>query len=302
MVALILLPQICRACACGCGIFEVGTATMIPQGTGGLFYIEYDYQDQNQNWSGSHSAPAADNPDKEIRTSFYTMGLQYMFNRNWGIQAELPVDNRYFQTTGGASGTDIVSLNWTDIGDMRIQGIYTGFLPDQSLGILFGAKLPTGNDTENDFFGDIDRDSEIGTGSTDILLGAFYRNNLTQDGKIDWFTQINFDLPVLSRNNYRPGLESDAALGIYYNGLAIRHLSITPIGQILGSVRARDTGAESANPVASGYERIFLSPGIEFDLHPVMLYADVELPVYEHITGNQLVASNLFKMIVSYRF
>jgi hypothetical protein len=54
--------------------------------------------------------------------------------------------------------------------------------------------------------------------------------------------------------------------------------------------------------VQSGYERVLLSPGIEFDLHPVMVYADVEIPVYIHTTGDQLIAGTLFKMIVSYHF
>ena len=30
-------------------------------------FLNYDYQDQNQNWSGNSTAPAANNGDKEIR-------------------------------------------------------------------------------------------------------------------------------------------------------------------------------------------------------------------------------------------
>jgi hypothetical protein len=33
-----------------------------------------------------------------------------------------------------------------------------------------------------------------------------------------------------------------------------------------------------------------------------MLYADVELPVYQRFTGDQLSAAYLVKMIVSYKF
>jgi hypothetical protein len=295
-------PNICRGCACGCGIFEVGTSSMLPTGTGGIAYIEYDYQDQKINWSGNSPAPAADNPDKEIRTNFVTFGLQYMFDRSWGVQAEVPVDNRFFKTTGGPTGDDIVSFNWTTIGDIRIEGIYTGFFPDQSAGITFGAKLPTGNFTQDDAFGDIDRDSEIGTGSTDIMFGGFYRNNLTADGRWDWFAQLDFDLPVLIQDQYRPGDEVDGAVGIYYNALSIGRVGITPIAQILASARGEDSGANSANPVASGYERVLLSPGIEIDLHPVMLYADIEVPVYQRYTGDQITAPFLAKVILSYRF
>ncbi len=39
---------------------------------------------QNKNWSGTSKAPAANNDDKDIRSNFYTAGVQYMFNRDWG--------------------------------------------------------------------------------------------------------------------------------------------------------------------------------------------------------------------------
>src|SRR5579863_1788744 len=79
-----LSPTTTWACACGCGVFEVGTAGMMPTDQGGIAYIEWDTMDQNQNWSGGHAAPAANNGDKDIRTDFYTAGLQYLFNRDWG--------------------------------------------------------------------------------------------------------------------------------------------------------------------------------------------------------------------------
>jgi hypothetical protein len=301
LLAIIAAPALCQACACGCGIFEVGTSSMFPTGAGGTAYIQYDFQDQNVNWSGNNPSPAANNSDKDLRTNFLTLGVQYMFNRDWGVQAELPFANRYFRTASDVTG-NIASLNWTTIGDARIEAIYTGFSPDQSAGLTFGAKLPTGNFTHNDAFDDIDRDTEIGTGSTDILIGGFYRHNITTDGRWNWFAQLNFDLPVLIQDAYRPGDEVDGALGIYFNGLTLGRVGITPIAQIIAAARAEDTGANSANPVASGYERVLLSPGIEINLHPIMVYADVELPVYERFTGEQLAASYLVKMVVSYKF
>jgi len=275
---------------------------MFPEGTGGQVYLEYDYQDQTRNWSGTSSAPADNNPDREIRTHFVTAGLQYMIDRSWGLQVEVPYDDRYFKTTGGASGSDIVSLNWASLGDIRVEGIYTGFSPDMSTGVNFGFKLPTGDYTHNDAFGDIDRDSELGTGSTDILLGGFHRGNLPGDIGLTWFSQALLDLPVITRNDYRPGLELDAAAGIYYQGWLIHHLKITPLAQVIGSERTSDQGANASHPVASGYQRIMLSPGIEFDMHPVSFYADVEVPVFQDFRGNQLVAPWLLKATMSYHF
>ena len=78
-------------------------------------------------------------------------------------------------------------------------------------------------------------------------------------------------------------------------------MSIAPVAQAIVSERTKDYGA-AANSPNSGYTRLLLSPGVEFHLHPVKLYADVEVPVFEHVNGNQLVAPLLFKLSLSYMF
>jgi hypothetical protein len=299
---LAMAPSAALACACGCGIYEVGTSAMIPTGSGMMAFLDYDFQDQNRNWSGDSGAPAADNGDKDIRTSWYTLGLQDMFTRSWGIRLELPYEDRHFVTTGGATGNDLVALDYSGVGDIRIEGIYTGFSPDLSTGLDFGLKLPTGSYTTNDAYQDIDRDSEIGSGSTDILLGGFDRFGLGYDTGWSGFSQALLDLPVLTRAQYRPGAEFDASVGAYYDRFSIGRLRISPIGQIKLSVRSRDTGANSANPVASGFARLLAAPGLEIDAHPLKVYADVELPLYYHFRGDQLVAKTLFRINVSYMF
>lgn len=290
------------ACACGCGVFDVGTSAMFPTGQGGIAYLEFDYQNQNQNWSGSSSAPSTNNGDKNITTQYYTAGLQYMFNRSWGIQAELPFWNRSFKTDTnfGSSPPNVVSTQWSDIGDVRVEGIYTGFSDDLSTGINFGIKLPSGDDNFNSAV--VDRDSQIGTGSTDALLGGFHRGNLTADNNWTWFVQALLDQPVLTRGDYRPGSEIDTALGVDYNGFMLGNTMITPVAQVIASERTRDSGSASASPAASGYQRILLSPGVEVDLDPIMLYADAEFRTYDHVKGNQLTAPVLFKLIAGYRF
>jgi len=305
VIALLLLaltPQRALGCACGCGVFEVGTSAMLPTAEGGMLFFNDDYQDQNHNWSGTSRAPADNNDDKEIRTNFFTSGVQYLFDRSWGVQIEVPYVTRSFKTTGGASGDDPVSLRWSQLGDIRLQGSYTGFSPDLSSGLTFGVKLASGSHTHNDAYGDIDRDSEIGTGSTDLLIGGYRRGTLAAAPNWGWFVQGNLDQPVLISDGYRPGLELDAAAGFHYDGWTAGGVLVSPIAQVIGSDRARDSGPNSADPVASGYQRLFLSPGIELNLHPVRVYADVEFPVYQHMTGNQLVAPVLVKVSASYHF
>jgi hypothetical protein len=298
LLAGMLAPSVVHACACGCGVFDVGTSSMFPTlGENGMAYLQYDYQDQNRNWHGTSKAPAADNDDKEISTDFVSLGVQYMFNNRWGAQVEVPYDYRTFRTDLG--GGDIASRNWSQLGDIRVEGIYTGFFADQSAGVTFGLKLPTGDfNYDSDV---VDRDSQIGTGSTDILLGGFYRGNITKDENWDWFAQGLLDVPTLTQDQYRPGVELDTAAGIDYKGFSLGRVRISPVAQAIFSYRSSDSDA-NADPDNSGYERLMLSPGIEFHLHPVKIYADAEFPVLQNFNGDQLAAPVLFKISVSYMF
>jgi hypothetical protein len=297
LLAGVLVPGMAFGCACGCGIFEVGTSSMFPSGEGGMAYVNYAFQNQNQNWSNNSSAPAANNPDKHIETDFITPGLQYMFNRSWGMQVELPFAYRYFKTE--AAPNQVAATTWGSLGDIRLEGIYTGFSDDLSTGVNFGLKLPTGNDNYNPSV--VDRDTQIGSGSTDILLGGFHRGNLSEKYRLDWFSQAQLDIPTLTQAQYRPGFELDAAAGIDYRGWALGRANIAPVAQVLFSERTKDYGA-AANSPNSGYTRVLLSPGIEIHLHPVKIYADAEVPVFQNVNGNQLVAPVLVKVGVSYMF
>lgn len=271
---------------------------MLPSGQGGMAFLNYDFQDQNRNWEGTATAPDENNSDKEIRTDFFSFGLQYMVNYNWGIEAELPYDYRTFKTADPAG--NLITRSWSQVGDIRLRGIYTGFSPDLSAGLTFGLKLPSGSYTHDPEV--VDRDTQLGTGSTDILLGGFYRHNLTRNGKLDWFAQADLDAPILIQAGYRPGVELDAATGVYYNGWSIGSVRIAPVAQAIVSDRTRDTGINAASPAASGYQRVLLSPGIEVDFHPVRLYADVEFPIYQNFTGDQLAAPVLFKFSFNIMF
>ncbi len=240
LLAGVLTPGAAWACACGCGVFEVGTSSMFPTGAGGMAFLNYDYQDQNRNWSGTSSADAANNDDKKIETDFVTLGLQYMFNRSWGAQLELPYDFRNYK--GVDDDGNPVNRRWETLGDIRLKAIYTGFSEDLSSGLTLGVKLPTGSISRDADV--VDRDTQIGTGSTDVLFGGFHRARFGSS-RWNWFGQAELDLPVLKSGDYRPGLEVDAAAGVYYDGLSLGRVRISPVAQVIGSWRGRDNGADA---------------------------------------------------------
>lgn len=294
-LAALLAPNRAFACACGCGVFEVGTASMLPTHPGGMAFVEYDELNQNRNWSRYSRGSDDDNADKLLRTNFFTAGVQYMVNRSWGLQAELPYWNRTFRTTDD-SGAPLASVH-SAVGDIRLRGIYTGFSGDMSSGLTFGLKLPTGDFS----FPDFDRDTEIGTGSTDLLLGAFRVGRVPSALGWAWFANAVLDQPVLTAGGYRPGGELDAAIGGYYDRTRLGDVTVAPVAQLVGSHRLRDSGT-LGHFTDSGYDRILLAPGLEFDTALVRVYGDVGFPLYQYVHGNQLVAKALFKLNVGYRF
>jgi hypothetical protein len=291
-------PNQSFACACGCDVFAVGGPPLMQRTAGGAAFVEYDFMDQDHNWSGGSSAPSGENADKEIRTHFVTAGVQYMFNHSWGMMAEAPVWNREFRTEN-AAGDGVDAFNHTALGDIRLVGVYTGLSHDMSTGLMLGVKLPTGDWKYPGF----DRDTEIGTGSTDILVGAYHTGALGRDGAWGYFVQVLWDAPVASQGGYAPGQEFDGAAGVSYNGatLAGGKVKVAPVLQLIGSARTADRGPAS-NAGNSGYERLMISPGVEVDAGAWRVYGDVEIPLYQRVNGDQLTASELFKLVVSRRF
>ena len=137
---LALAPAASFACACGCGVFEVATGAVPSAARGLSLFFEYDFMDQNRNWSGTSSAPASANEDKEIKTDFFTAGAQYVFDQDWSVKLEAPYWNRAFTTDTGAG---IATFRHSALGDIRLTGIYSGLSDDMTTGVIFGVKLPT---------------------------------------------------------------------------------------------------------------------------------------------------------------
>ena len=303
VLAALLMPSLfllttrnAGACACGCGVFDTGTLWNFPQGPGGMVYTEYAFSSQSHNWSNLGPSAAANNDDKLIQTSWMIGGFQYFFNRDWGFELQVPTASRIFAHNSDDAGS-VVNNNWYTLGDMRLIGYYTGLLKNMNTGLQFGLKLPTGTWNQ----AGVDRDTQIGTGSTDLLLGFYTHHHFVPGSNFNWFAQSMFDLPMATQAGYRPGVELDSAVGFYVDGIHLGKVQIQPLGQMLVSNRASDQGP-NANPQNSGYQRVLLSPGFQIDIHPIRIYADAELPVIQSVVGQQLISQCMVKVNVSYMF
>lgn len=295
--ALALAPGLATACACGCGMFQVGMPGLgLPTKSGGNVNLQMTFLDQDAAMQGSSKIPLSQSPDQRIRTTFYDLNTQYQFSRSWGMMMTVPYWQRSFDTDAnfGNGPARIVEAKVNTLSDIRIMGLYTGFSPDMSSGLIFGMKLPTGTYNAPGF----DRDTQPGTGSTDLLLGGY---RLGQERRWGWFLQGMLRSAVSTRDDYRPGNSLHLVFGMHYDGF--RYSShITPMLQINATVRQADTGINS-NTLNSGLKTLYLAPGALIDLgRHWQANANIYAPLYQHVNGIQLVPRQIASAGLTYNF
>ncbi|WP_266158256.1 transporter [Dyella silvatica] len=326
LFALGLLPQAAHACAtCGCTL-STDAATGYSTAAGWRINLDYTFIDQDQLRHGSGkaspaqvvnqpSAPALGGGEieKDTINRYINASATYRFNADWGVTAVLPYVLRSHATygtqlqpyTSAATAPDQVSsVHVAGIGDAKILGSYQGFLPTHNLGVQFGIKLPTGHyggqDSDGNFVGhpttfsrgpslgqSLDTSLQAGTGSTDLIVGAYYYQPVSEN--FDAFVNGQFQAAVKEKldapgANYRPGNLTSVSVGLRYEA----HADWVPQVQINWFHKSADQGALADTPDTEGTVA-YLSPGISGSLSKnLQLYAFVQVPIYSHLQGYQL--------------
>ena len=289
------------ACAaCGETLSKDWGSQGISSATGFSADLSYSYINQDQLRYGKNTAsttqinvllPSGQEVEDYTTTRKTTASLNY-YAEKWGVSAQLP----YIQRTHGTFGnfppgdyTDYSSSSDSGLGDIRIIGRYTGFSEHKTVGIIAGLKLPTGNTDANFNAGagagtPLDRSLQIGTGSTDLILGGFVTGAI---GEYGWFAQGTVQHAVKTKSiageYYRPG---DAYLG----NVGIRHAkfgaAFTPMLQLNLIHRRADDVAGSQ---LDGGTLTYLAPGASFRLGGgTSAYGFIQLPIYQNVYGLQL--------------
>ena len=314
--ALALLPftaiNDALACAaCGCTLSRDWGTQGISATPGFTADLSYDYINQNQQRYGSGAASAAKISElwlagQEIEdytvTRTTTAALNYTSD-TWGANIQLPFVQRTHGTygdnaTSASSSPDYSSYASSSdnaIGDTRIIARYTGFSADKTAGIIAGLKLPTGstNANFNDGITPLDRSLQIGTGSTDVILGGFLTGTIEEYG---WFAQGTVQHAVATKTiagqDYIPGDAYSLNTGIRYAKFGAR---FTPMLQLNYIHRQPDSGA-AATPAdaltggaGSGGRLLYLAPGALLRIGGgTSVYGFVQLPVYQYVNSLQL--------------
>ena len=186
-------------------------------------------------------------------------------------------------------GPELEQWRFKRLGDVRVIGRYQfAGIPEQdyAAGVQFGLKLPTGSTNVRNGDGALaERTLQPGSGTTDLILGAYYNAPLGKSGG-SWFVQGMATSALNSHDDYRPGATLSLSTGLNY-ALNDR---VSALLQLNVSHKRRDRGAQ-AEPETSGSTQAFISPGISVALtHSARLYGFVQLPVYQKVNGIQLTA------------
>ena len=133
----------------------------------------------------------------------------------------------------------------------------------------------------------LDTSLQAGTGSTDLIAGAYGYRAVSQD--FDAYARVQYQAAVahkLDREgaDFRPGNQLSATIGIRYEA----NPRIVPQLQLNLVRKSRDTGA-LADTLDSAGTTAWLSPGVAVGLRgKVQAYAFAQFPVYSRLDGYQL--------------
>lgn len=310
--ALALLPLIAmnnaQACAaCGDTLSKDWGTQGVSTHPGFTADLSYSYVNQNQQRYGSGTASSAfisnfqqANGGQEVEdytvTRTTTASLNYSSD-TWGVNTQLPYVQRTHGTFGTTdlTGTSYASSSDNSIGDVRVIGRYSGFSADKTAGVIAGIKLPTGSTNANfsDGVTPLDRSLQIGTGSTDLILGGFFTGTIDEYG---WFAQGTVQHAVATKTiggqDYTPGDTYSLNTGIRYAKFGAK---FTPMLQLNFINRRPDSGTAATPPdaltggPATGGTLVYLAPGASFRVGGgTSVYGFIQLPIYQNVNSLQL--------------
>jgi len=292
--SLLLAAFQAQACgACGCTLNSDWASQGYGVRPGWRFDLRADYFNQDELRMGTKAVgrgtfefPNEQEIQEKTLNRNLTATLDYSPSPDWGVALLVPVFHRYHATVAEGD-TDPSFSRASGLGDVRVLGRYQGFSEDHHFGLQLGLKLATG-DTKQTFNAGaqagapLDRGLQLGTGTTDLLFGAYAFGNLAED----WgcFGQVLFQKPLAEKDGFRPGDGVNANLGVRYMGWR----GIAPHLQVNVRAEQRESGV-NADVANSGATLVYLSPGVTVEAGPAMqVYAFVQVPVAQRVNGLQI--------------
>lgn len=269
--------------------------------------LRYEYMDQDQPMQGSHKVGVGE--VRQHHDEVYTVNrnwfgiFDYTFDPYWGVNVSAPFLDRDHYHVHNHHGEQVdEKWDYNEWGDIRVVGRRQWVMEGEGsagfAGLTFGVKLPTGDfDVKNSEGEEAERSLQPGTGTTDLILGAYYSHVAAEHG-LSWFAQAQGQRATMERDGFRPGSKLVGDVGGRYE--ATDRLGV--MLQLNGSLVGRDQGNQ-AEPEDSGGRYLFISPGASYAVAKgVQVYGFAQFPLYQKVNGVQLTAEQAFVGGLSMRF
>jgi hypothetical protein len=305
-----MFPFHATACSsCGCNAGTEWFAGTEARGPGLALDLRYDFVNQNQLRLGRSPVPTAglttgdigNEIQKGTLTHFYTLGADYVFGPHWGLNLQVPIPVRLHETVAEGDDPSISATDDRGVGDVRLVGRYQETFGRHAVGLQFGVKLPTGGfhktfDSGPQTGEPLDRGLQLGSGTTDLILGVYDIGALGT--RLDRFEQVQYRVALDSREEYRPSPQAFVNLGLRYR----RWLAFVPQLQLNFRWEGREIGAQS-DYANSGSRTLYLTPGATWSLDAHWhAYGFAQWPLYQDYTGFQLAPRYILSAGLNYRF
>ena len=315
VTVLSIIPATSRACAtCGCTLNADAALGYFAE-PGLRVGLEYDYIHQDQLRNGKQaifSVPDGSELERDSFNRYVTVGLDYSPSADWNLDLRVPYVIRTHSTYGSYDSTrplpPLSESRSSRLGDLKFIVDYQGILPGHNLGVQLGVKLPTGQYGTAVKFLDgpaagspLDASLQPGTGSTDIIVGAYYYRAVAFN--FDAFANFQYQRALTSKqdqpgNDFRPGDSTSVSFGVRYeeNPHWVPQLQMNLLHKNV------DRGALADITDTAGYVA-YLSPGLTARVvGSLYVYAFAQVPVYSDLVGNQLFPRYSFSLGASYSF
>ena len=253
---------------------------------------------------------------------YVTLGLAYSPNTDWSFSLLVPyIDRSHSSYTDQTSApfdnaqlapSHLSTAQVSGLGDIKFITAWQALLPTHNLGLQLGVKLPTGDYGGANAAGTaaigrhpaafdsgptslapspgnlLDTSLQAGTGSTDLIIGGFYYQAVSQD--FDAFVNAQFQAALTHRldqagQDYRPGNLTTMSFGLRDEA----NPDVVPQLQVNLSRKSADQGA-LADTLDTAGTIAYLSPGLSLRVAKgAELYGFIQRPVYSRLDGYQLL-------------
>lgn len=314
------------ACAsCGCSVNTDWSAQGLSTTPGWSLDVRMDWLNQNrlrmdtQSISASRAAQVTntqtgDPAEVELYTKnrYLTAVFDYNDGKSWGVSVSVPsIDRRHSTLGSGSDGRTFDAQNGaytssgSGLGDVRLVGRrYFNLSEQHSFGLQFGLKLPTGATRQlgDDGQSVVDPGLQRGTGTTDMIVGAYDFGLLFEDPNWSYFGQATLQAALrhstMAAGSYKPGDSLNLSVGARYLGFE----GFIPSVQFNARAARRDAG-EAADTFATGGTLLYLTLGGLMPMSQrLSAYSNLQMPVYQRVNGVQLTPRYILSVGAKYSF